>query len=272
MADKKSMRVDAAAVTDVVVDAAKKQAWAIASRIAKAGGRTPEEIVTIAKSAAAATEQTLVRVAKSAASASAASGSGRAPLTKRRKSANRSGGDLNSQEQSASRHASATSDAASGGSSTSTPTIYLDLTAPVPDNGDTPMAPSTARSAPGFVIRAPLVPGYWLGPRVDVSLHDLGALSPASREATCMRSVHTGFMEPSLLVRAASFVGALYLFLSRSHSPPSLVSTQMESPDSHFMTEDDVEEARHFQARIVVGLVVERSLFAPTPADEDDAL
>jgi hypothetical protein len=115
MADKKSMRVDAAAVTDVVVDAAKKQAWAIASRIAKAGGHTPEEIVTIAKSAAAATEQTLVRVAKSAASASAASGSGRAPPTKRRKSANRSGGDLNSQEQSASRHASATSDAASGG-------------------------------------------------------------------------------------------------------------------------------------------------------------
>jgi hypothetical protein len=244
MADKKSMRVDAAAVTDVVVDAAKKQAWAIASRIAKQDGHTPADIVTIAKSAAAATEQTLVRVAKSAASASAASGSGLAQPTKRRKSANRSGGDLNSQEQSAPRHVSATSDAASGGSSTSTPTIYLDLTAPVPDNGDTPMAPSTARSAPGFVIRAPLVPGYWLGPRVDVSPHDLGALSPASREATCMRSVHTGFMEPSLL---------------------------MESPDSHFMTEDDVEEARHFQARIMVTLV-ERSLFAPTPADEDDAL
>jgi len=44
----------------------------------------------------------------------------------------------------------------------------------------------------------------------------------------------------------------------------------MESPDSHFMTEDDVEEARRIQARIVVELV-ERSLFAPTPADEDDA-
>ena len=226
MADKKSMRVDATAVTEVVVDAAKKQAWAIASRIAAQDGHTPEEIRTIAKSAAVATEQALAKVAKSAASASAASGSGRAPPTKRRK-ANRSGGDLNSQEQSAPRHASATSDAASGGSSTSTPTIYLDLTAPVPDNGDTPMAPSTARSAPGFVIRAPLVPGYWLGPRVDVSPHDLGALSPASREATCMRSVHTGFMEPSLLVRAASFLGALYHFLSRSHShhltplPPS---------------------------------------------------
>ena len=115
MADKKSMRVDATAVTDVVVGAAKKQAWAIATRIATQGGHTPEDIDTIAKSAAVATEQALVRIAKSAASASAASGSGAQP-TKRRKSANRSGGDLNSQEQSAPRHVSATSDAASGGS------------------------------------------------------------------------------------------------------------------------------------------------------------
>ena len=145
--------MDAAAVADVDVAAAMKQAWAIASRIAAQDGHTPEEIRTIAKSAAVATEQALAKVAKSAASASAASGSGRAPPTKRRK-ANRSGGDLNSQEQSAPRHASATSDAASGGSSTSTPTIYLDLTAPVRDNGETPMAPSTARSLPGFVIRS----------------------------------------------------------------------------------------------------------------------
>ena len=72
MADKKSMRVDATAVTEVVVDAAKKQAWAIASRIAAQDGHTPEEIRTIAKSAAVATEQALAKVAKSAASASAA--------------------------------------------------------------------------------------------------------------------------------------------------------------------------------------------------------
>ena len=163
MADKKSMRVDATAVTDVVVGAAKKQAWAIATRIATQGGHTPEDIRTIAMGAAVATEQALKRAAQSAASASAGSGSGLAPATKRRKSANRSGGDLNSQEQSAPRHASAMSGAASGGpgATTSTPTIYLDLTAPVPDNGDTPMAPSTRRSAPAFVIHAPLVPGFW---------------------------------------------------------------------------------------------------------------
>lgn len=34
------------------------------------------------------------------------------------------------------------------------------------------------------------------------------------------------------------------------------------------MTEDEADEARRFQARVVV----ERTLFAPTPADEDDAL
>ena len=207
MSDKKGMRVGAADGADVDVAAAKRQAFAMASRQAKAAGHTPEDIRTIAMSAAVATEQALKRAAQSAASASAASGSDRAPPTKRRKSANRSGGDLNSQEQSAPRHASATSDAASGGSSTSTPTIYLDLTAPVPDNGDTPMAPSTARSAPAFVIRAPLVPGFWLGPRVDASPHALGALSPASREAASMRSMHTGFMEPSLLVLAALSLG-----------------------------------------------------------------
>ena len=190
MSDKKGMRVDAAAMADVDVAAAKRQAYAIAVRQATAAGHTPEDIRTIATGAAVATEQALKRAAQSAASASAGSSSGLAPATKRRKAARRSGGDLNSQEQSAPRHASAMSGAASVG--------------PVANNGDTPMAPSTGRSAPGFVIHAPLVPGYWLGPRVDASPLALGALSPASREATCMRSMHTGFMEPSLLVRAAS--------------------------------------------------------------------
>jgi len=131
MSGNKSMSVGAAAMADVDVAAAKRQAYAIASRQATAAGHTHEDIRTIATSAAVATEQALKRAAQSAASASAGSGSGIAPATKRRKPANRSGGDLNSQEQSAPRHASATSDAASGGSSTSTPTIYLDLTAPV---------------------------------------------------------------------------------------------------------------------------------------------
>jgi hypothetical protein len=193
------------------VAAAKRQAYAIASRQAKTAGHTPEDIRTIAMGAAVATEQALKRAAQSAASASAGSSSGLAPATKRRKAARRSGGDLNSQEQSAPRHASAMSGAASvgPGAKTSTPTIYLDVTSPEADNGDTPMAPSTRRSAPGFVIHAPLVPGYWLGPRVDASPLALGALSPASREAASMRSMHTGFMEPSLLVRAALSLGVL---------------------------------------------------------------
>ena len=90
MSDKKGMRVDAAAMADVDVAAAKRQAYAIAARQATAAGHTPEDIRTIAMGAAVATEQALKRAAQSAASASAGSGSGRAPATKRRKSANRS--------------------------------------------------------------------------------------------------------------------------------------------------------------------------------------
>ena len=207
MSGKKSMIVDAATAAGVDVAKAKQQAYAIASRKAKADGHTPEDIRTIAMGAAVATEQALVRAAKGAAPASAgSSGSDRHPPTKRRKAASRSGGDLNSREHSAPRHASATSGTAYGGPSTNTssPTIFIDLSDPMPNNGDTPMAPTTAQTAPGWAIDAPLVPGYWLGPRVDASHQVLGAMSPATREAACTRRVSTGFMEPSLLVRAAS--------------------------------------------------------------------
>jgi hypothetical protein len=218
---------------------ASRQGYAVAAKLAEDEGMSKDEVTIVARAASIATSRAVTTAVKAVLGGGHAGGA--TNFKRARESKGQRSSSLNPSKRSKS-SSSRTRGTGAGASAADSPASAFHVYREVDDSeaSTAPQFPMTSANGTGSIVKyratndddltdAPLVPGFWLGPRRTPPAHTLQSVDPELRMATCARSVHSGFMEASLLVRYA---------FSRLHcrhalSSHSTVTPPPTTPNAH---------------------------------------